>query len=103
MSDWKTNLTPGQVNAVQGIVDQIPETMGFRDAFESILDKLASGAPPFKYLLIGEGYEVVGGTNDADLAEHIADNTDEVIIDVMGRTNELQHADYDFEEDDNDD
>jgi hypothetical protein len=83
---WAANLTEGQQNALQDILNQIPTTMGARDAIEGVLDKISGSesggkeiAPKWQYLFVDEDGNVAG-SNDADLAFEASESDDGTIV-----------------------
>jgi len=56
---WTEHLTSGEVNVLNSFIEQVPETMGAREAIVNIVQKLAdstAGADDeVKYLVAGEG------------------------------------------------
>lgn len=86
MSQWKKNLSEGQIKVVEEILEQIPTTMGFRDVFVGILDSMVDGkgaAKPdvFRFIIANDGD--VQGTNDPEKARHHAGNDEAYVIDVQ--------------------
>ncbi len=82
--NWRDALTEGEMKAMESIVEQVPTTMGFRAAFEGILDKLASSAPKYRYLFLRDDGEVCG-SNNQDMAERCGDSGDDstMVLDVV--------------------
>ncbi len=98
MKSWRDVLSTGEAEAMASIVEQIPPTMGFRMAFEGMLDKLASSAPKYRYIFLSESGELTG-SNDADMAERASESDDETeVLDVQ--TGEfLTYGSFDEQED----
>lgn len=83
MKVWTELLTPGEVNYVNSIVEQIPEEHCARDSFVGCLQSLADGgsAPKKRYLVCGDGD--VRSTDDDEAARTCAGNEELYVVDLV--------------------
>jgi hypothetical protein len=72
---WKKNLLPSEVALIEEL---IPQMGAVESAFVGILNKIAEDSPKFRYLVVGEGYDVYG-TNSEEVAINWAEQNELVL------------------------
>lgn len=77
---WKNALTASQVEFMQSIVDQVPEVMGARAAFEAILDNLAKVTKSF--VIVDEDGDELETTASAEEVLSWLEGSKYVVTDV---------------------
>ena len=92
---WTELLRDSQIAFLNSIIDQVPQEMGARDAFITILQDLADKARPakFKYYRVSIPDGNVTGIDDENVALETAESEEDFVIDVA--TNEWIQADGD--------